>query len=148
MDQITIDGYQWVRLNDVCDILRNVRKDQVYENTDKIIRQIARLMFFDKVKSAKTEEEREAAMEFPGEFVVCKDLGYVNPNGKRLIFFQDFAGGSAHAIDNGEKAMVFQYESMAAKVAKKLGKDWKVYCVGIEDGRMTKRLLDAIFGDE
>ena len=148
MNRININGEEWVRLHDVCDILRMVGEEQYYDNTDKVLRQIASMMFYDEVKAAETEEDKEAAREFPGDFVVAQDLGYKNPNGKRMIFFQEFVKGEGRAIDNGDKAMIFEYKSMAEEVAKKLKGEWKVFCVGKEYGKAQKRLLDAVFGEE
>ena len=149
MDQIMINGYEWIRLNDMCDILRAVVKDNIFENSDKVVNLIAHMMFYDEHAKAETDEEREAALELPGDFVVCKDLGYKNPNGKRFIFFMEFSDGEGKAIDNGEKAMHFKYESMAEKVAEKLGGGgWRVMNVGIESGRMTERFLKAFLGED
>lgn len=148
MDRININGQEWVRLHDVCDILRHVANPAIFENTDKVIDMIAHLMFYDEIRQAKTDEEREAAKELPGDFVVCQKLGHVNPNGKRVIYFMEFADGEGRAIDSIEKAMFFEYKSMAEEVAKKLKGDWKVICMGIEDGRIVERVAKRLFGDE
>lgn len=144
MDKICIYGEDWVRLHDVCDILRTVADEPVFENTDKVMRQIARLMFHDEIETAETDEEREALLEFPGDFLVMKDLGYKNPNGKRFIYFVEFSDGEGKAIDNALKATVFKYKSMADHVAEKLGDGWMSVCVGIEDGRITRRVIEQV----
>lgn len=142
MDTININGTEWVRLHDVCDILRDISENPVFENTDKVMRQIAQLMFYDEVQKAETDEDREAAREFPGDFVVLKDLGYKNPNGKRFIYFMEFSDGEGKAIDSAEKAMVFEYKSMADHVAEVLGEGWRSICVGVESGRIAKRVCE------
>lgn len=144
MDKICIYGEDWVRLHDVCDILRTVADEPVFDNTDKVMRQIARLMFHDEIEAAETDEEKEALLEFPGDFLVVKDLGYKNQNGKRFIYFMEFSDGEGKAIDNAAKAMVFEYKSMADNVAKKLGDGWRSVCVGVEDGRITRRVNERI----
>ena len=145
MDTITINGQDWVRLNDVCDILRTLVETPVYENTKKVIDEIAHLMFYDKIKAAKTDEEIMAAIELPGDFVIRKRLGCPTKNGKMSVFFAKFGDDTGfYAVDDPRKAKVFKYKSMADRVAKKLGKDWKSVCVGTEHGRIVKRVLDAI----
>lgn len=144
MDKICINGEEWIRLNDICDIFRVIGNDPVFENTDSVLNQVAHLMFYDEIQAAGDDEEkRNAAIEFPGDFVVYKKLGYVNPNGKKLIYFMEFADGEAKAIDSIDKAMVFNYESMADSIAKKLGDGWKSVCVGIESGRIVHRMKEA-----
>ena len=148
MDKIMINGEDWVRLYDICDILRNVEESAKYfKNADKIVNQIARLMFFDEINAVKTKKEKDAACELPGDFVVCQKLDHINPNGKQMIFFMEFKDGEGLATDCGDDAMVFEYKSMAEQVAKKLKGDWRVICIGVEYGRMTRRMLGRIFGD-
>lgn len=144
MDTINLNGTEWVRLHDVCDILREVSEEPVFENTDKVMMQIAQLMFYDKVQEAKTDEEREAARELPGDFVVLKDLGYRNPNGKRIIYFMEFSEGEGKAIDSADKAMIFEYKGMADHVAEVLGEGWRSMCVGIESMRISKRVRERL----
>lgn len=144
MDRICINGEEWVRLHDVCDILRDVGENPVFDNTDNILYLIAQMMFYDEVEAAGDDEEaRAAAREFPGDFIVCKDLGYRNPNGKRVIYFMEFADGEGKAIDNSDRAMIFEYKSKADEVAKTLGEGWKSICIGHECRRITKRTMDA-----
>lgn len=145
MEQICIRGEAWVRLHDVCDILREVKEQKIFDRTEDVIFLISQLMFYDEVMEAETDEERDAARELPGDFIVYKDLGYRNPNGKRLIYFSEFADGEGKAVDSMDKAMCFEYESKAEEVAKMLGEEWNVVCVGYECGRITKRHMDAIY---
>ena len=63
METITINGREFVRLTDVCDILRHIRSDYPYDDTKKVVSMIANCMFYDEVMKAKTEEEREAAVD-------------------------------------------------------------------------------------
>ena len=148
MDTIKINGQDYVRLNDICDILRSVENFPAYDKTDKVVDQISRLMFYDRMQKAETDEERKSAHELPGEFVVCKDLGYRNPNGKRMIFFKRFDRHEALASDSASSARIFRYKSKADHVAGKLGEGWKTLCVGFEYKRFTERMWRRIFGEE
>lgn len=141
MNKATINCVDWIRLNDMCDILRHIEENPVFENTDKVMKQIASLMFYDEIQNAKTDEEREALREFPGEFIVVKNLGYKNPNGKSLIFFMEFSEGEGKAVDDVNKAMVFMYRSMADHVAETLGTGWRTICLGREYGKIMDRVL-------
>ena len=143
MDTITINGREFVRLNDVCDILRHIVDDHMIENGDNVVSLIAHCMFYDEVMKGETEEERESACELPGDFVIYRELGHVNPNGKTRMWFTGFANKTeARATDCAKNAAVFKYKSMADHVAEMLGKDWKVVCVGREHKRIEKRILD------
>lgn len=149
MDKLNINGTDWVRLHDICDILRAVGEEPVFDNTDKVINQVARLMFYDAVQEAGEDEEaREAACELPGDFIVVHDLGHENPNGKRFIYFMEFEDGEGRAVDDGSKAMIFEYASMAQQVADKLQGEWRVFSVGREAGRITERLYNALTEDK
>lgn len=149
MDTINI-GTEWVRVDDICDILRIV-SESVTENASEVVEQIARLMYRDKLSTAQTEEEKKIACDLQGSFVVVKDLGYRNPNGKRYIYFVEFADGEGKAVDSLEKAMVFKYKGMADHVAKRLGHEWISVCIGVEYQRITgmdtESFLDCLFND-
>ena len=151
METITINGREFVRLTDVCDILRHIRSDYPYDDTKKVVSMIANCMFYDEVVKAKTEEEREAARELPGDFVIYKDLGYRNPNGKTRIWFTGFENKKeARATDDAGDAAHFKFRSMADHVAEMLGKDWYVLCVGREHKRIEMRMkafIDEIISE-
>ena len=143
MEPITINGQDYVRLHDVCDILRHVAASHLHESANKVIDQIAFCMFYDEAKKAKTKEERKSICELPGDFVIFKKLGHRNPNGKTLIWFTGFENKKeARATDCAEDAMIFKYRSMADHVAEMLGKDWNVICVGREHAKLTQPLED------
>jgi hypothetical protein len=71
-----------------------------------------------------------SAYEEPGDFIVAMDLGHKNPNGKRVIYFMEYADGEGRAVDSYERAMHFTYRSKAEEVASSLvGDDWTVLSV-------------------
>ncbi len=141
MDTITINGREFVRLTDVCDILRHIRNDYPFDDTKNVVSMIAHCMFYDEVMKAETDEEREAARELPGDFVIYKDLGYRNPNGETRIWFTGFENKKeARATDDPGDAAHFKFKSMADHVAEMLGKEWHVLCVGREYKRIERRM--------
>jgi len=149
MNTITINGRDYVPLNDICDILRCGFEFPASEDTETVLKKIARLMFHDEFEKAETVEEGDAACEMPGEFVLYKDLGHVNPNGKTRMWFTGFVDKTeARATDCEDNAVVFKYKSMANHVAEILGKGWTVLCIGEEYQRIVKRFLARLFGEE
>lgn len=139
MDKIMLNGEQWIRLHDMCDILRNVADDAIFENTDKVMNQIAHLMFYDEVQEAETDEEREAALEFPGDFIVVRRTGK-----KSFDVFEEWKDKQAVIGHDMKRALSFEYKSMADLIAEKLGEGWQSVCMGIEDGRIIRRTLERL----
>jgi len=148
MDKININGYDWVRLNDVCDILRFIKENPlIVEAEAKIeadtLRRIAMLMFYDERKAAQTDEEKEAALELPGDFIVCK-----RDEEKKMHYFSEWKDGEAVISDFAKDVMYFDFESTAGQVANKLGEGWRPLCMGFEYGRISRRLLDTLFEED
>ena len=145
METITINGREFVRLTDVCDILRHIRSDYPYDDTKKVVSMIANCMFYDEVMKAKTEEEREAARELPGDFVIYKDLGYTNPNGKTRIWFTGFenkkeARAKAEADARKKQEEARRKEEAEAKL-KELLEDDKIFGVNLFEAGLADRVL-------
>ena len=142
-------GNELIYLKDMCDILRNIREDMggIGEMSPKqFVRTVASLMFWDDVHDAKTEEDRELARWLPGDFIVVKP-GKEGKRRKIEAAFVEFENNEP-VFGNCDNAMVFKYEEMANEVAQKLGKEWRVVCIGFEDHQITQRLLKAIMGEE
>ncbi len=148
MKTIEINSYEYVRLNDVCDILRHIKEFEASKEADKFVDLMARLMFRKEVRAAKTKEEKEAVRELPGDFVVYNRLDHINENGKSMIFFKEYDDGEGIATDDGNQAMLFKYASKAQEIADNLKGDWKVMSVGREEGEMNREFLDALFSGD
>ena len=63
------------------------------------------------------------------------------------LFFEEYSHGMAVVQKNGG-GMVFTYRSKAEEIAEKLGEGWKVIDVSEEATEASKRLLNAIFGED
>ena len=50
--------------------------------------------------------------------------------------------------DFAKDVMYFDFASMAGQVANKLGEGWRPLCMGFEYGRISQRLLDALFEED
>jgi len=151
MEKVDINGTPWIRLYDMCDILRVAAKPDIKRNSSDVVESIARMMFYDEYKAAKTEEEKQAAIELPGSFVVVRRLK------KKTYYFSEWKQKDDHAeavfTPKFDDAMIFTYESKADEIAERMNmgcKDplFKVINIGKEDSRICKRVLDAIFEDE
>ena len=142
MDKIRINGYDWIRLHDICDIFRSVQEDATRETKADTFDAIAHLMFYDERKAAKTDEEKEALLEFSGDFVVTRPIDLKK---RKFEWFKEWVNGEAVLTTDSAEAMHFEYKSMAEGIAEHLGDGWKAVCLGVEDGKMTRRLLNALF---
>lgn len=143
MNKIKINGEDWVKLKDVCDVIRIVRKD-ADEHDAGVLNRVVRMMFWDELKAAKSDEEKETVMEMPGDFIVFRRLD----TGKKVEYFSHWDKGIGIATKEGSEAMEFEYESMAEYVAGKLGEGWEVLDINAESARARSRLLNAIFGED
>lgn len=152
MRKIDINGTPYVALYDICDILRHIEELDMEISTKRTVKSIARMMFYDEYVKAETDEEKEAAIELPGTFVVCRKL-----NENEIFYFKEWTkdeNGERQAVFTPriKEAMVFIYEGMADHVAEIMNTNakqelFKVTNVGVEDGRIVKRILNRIFND-
>lgn len=134
-------GYHtYIKLEDMNDILRSVRDDNIFKGTKNVISQIVHLMMYDELKACKTEDERKAILDIPGDFVV-----YKRNAPRKVEYFERWANGGLYVTGNKfDCAMHFRHEGMAKGVAEKLGKDWKYMDVGAETLEISHRAYDSI----
>lgn len=154
MKKYNIMGHEMVKVSELRHAIRRLRKDvdTLYANFDEDHRamvqlaynDIVRALYREELKAAKSPDEIEAILEMPGDFLVIKR------EGKRdLSYFAQWNGpGKAEITKRASGAMHFDYESMAEKIAERLGDGWRVFDNSPEDYEYHKRLLEAIFGEE
>lgn len=136
MKKYDMNGKIYIKIDNMYDILRNVRNADLYENTAAVIDSIIRMMMYDELKTAD-ETTKSVILGIPGDFIICKRI----PDLKTIVYFQELSRGKVNAVADPKQAMHFVSENMARKIAEVAGEGWHVVSVGEEDLAITKRLL-------
>ena len=152
MKKTMIDGESYVKLKDLRYAIRHLRRmiPANYRNFDEDHRALVHLaygditkaLYRDELKEAHTPEEIRKVLEMPGSWQVVKIIGKCE-----YLYFEEWSNGMAVVQKNGG-GMVFTYRSKAEEIAEKLGEGWKVIDVSEEAMEASKRLLNAIFGED
>ena len=150
MKKITINGTQFIKVRELREELRFLRKNikLFYGSFDEDQRKLVgrayddviRALYREELHDAKDQDERDAIMEMPGEFMVIRRTGK-----KQYEAFKEFVDHKP-VIGKLDEGMIFSYESMAQHVAEQLGEGWYASDVSPEEYERTKRLLATIFG--
>ena len=152
MKKYDIMGHQMIKIRDLCHAIRILRnsieriwsdwpeekKAAYYDAYDGVVRRV----FLEELKEAKTEEERDAILEMPGDFVVYK----VGETRYDIEYFREWDNGKAVITRKPFQCMYFDYESMAKEVAERLGEGWEVLDASPEEHNDRVRLLNVLFG--
>lgn len=154
MKKYNVMGHEMVKLEDLCYGIRRTRKyiDSLYAHRSeaerdgmrKACEDITRFVFIEEIRAAKNDDEIEAILEIPGDFVVYKRGG----TRRDFAYFGGYSNHEAAITDKASAAMHFAYEGMAEHVAEGLGKDWIVCDTCQAAYEDTKSLLSAIFDSD
>ena len=148
MKKLIIGNNEFISLGDIKFAIRQLRNDPniflKYSDTEQaavvdacnfLVRQI----FLEEVKAANTQEEIDAIIEMPGDFVVCKQVAK-----RSVIFFKEWSDGKAIVTASGNEALVFSYESKAKEVAADLGEGWRICDISKAASDHRKRILEIL----
>ena len=153
MKKYMVMGKEMVMLEDVCHMIRKLRKEidapynmreeerkagmrEAYEN-------IVRHIFIEEIRGAKNQDEIERILEMQGDFVVVrKDSGK-----KGLSYFGGWTDGKAMVTTRSSECMHFDYESMADLTAERLGEGWMVVDTCPAEYEDNIRMLRSVLGE-
>jgi hypothetical protein len=153
-------GYEMAKMEDVNWCVRNARKAIKTFGNDKgeeankfaefILELVVRNLYRDEIKSAKSDEEKDAILEMTGDFIVVNVAGKYT---ERVIkYFCGFEDGEADISRFSENTLHFDYESMANEVAERLSEDtgdeWHTVDLNPHETQMNRSFLEAIFSTE
>lgn len=148
MKKFIISNKEFISLDDMKFAIRQLRNDPnifhkysdaeqaaVVEACNLLVRQI----FLEEIKAAKTQDEIDAIIEMPGDFVVCKRVAK-----RSVIFFKEWYDGKPIVTAIGNEALVFSYESKAKEIAADLGEGWSICDISKAASDHRKRILDIL----
>lgn len=148
MKKLIIGNNEFISLDDIKFAIRQLRNDpnifRKYSDTEQaavvdacnfLVRQI----FLEEVKAAKTQDEIDAIIQMPGDFVVCKQVAK-----RSVIFFKEWSAGKAVVTASGNEALVFSYESKAKEIAAELGEGWSICDISKAASDHRKRILEIL----
>lgn len=153
MKRYNIDGIEFVKLNDIKEIIRSARKDAAKwchdpESGIAACNMVVRRIFIDDIKRANNQDEINAILEMTGDFIVFRK----DESKYDIEYFSGWYDGEATFSDRASRSMHFDYESKADEIAEELkkrtGDEWSVCNMSQQAYEDKQRLLTAIFGPD
>ena len=159
MKKYNIDGTVLVKLQDIKEILRDVRSkskvdsflfkgEEMQEGAQRAIEAVIRRIFIEELRKTESQEEEDAILEMTGDFIVFRK-GASKYNVK---YFSGWYDGEPVITDRAPRSIHFDYESKAEEIAEELkkrtGDEWSVCNMSQQAYEDNKRLLAAIFGPD